>query len=77
MNRFLGDVGSALGSYDDGSPTFIPLFDGYDGAGAVFRSPVVVFAASPNDTLQVSLQGTIAQSGDYVYGRLHIFIRRP
>jgi hypothetical protein len=55
----------------------MPLFDGFDGSGAVFRSPVVVFAASPNDTLQISLQGTIAQSGDYVYGRLYIFIRRP
>jgi hypothetical protein len=76
-NTFEADVRTQLGAYDNGAPTFIQLFDASDGSGAVFRSPVFVFAASPNDTLQVSLQGTIAQSGDYVYGRLHVFIRRP
>jgi hypothetical protein len=77
-NRFYANVRSALGYTDDGSGTqFVPLFDGFDGEGAVFRSPVLVFAASPTDNLQVLLQGTIAQSGDYVYGRLHVFIRRP
>jgi len=77
VNRFDCDLLTSLGGYDDGTPSRIPLFDGFDVGGSLFRSPVLAFAASPTDNLQISMTGTILQSGDYVYGRLHVFIRRP
>jgi hypothetical protein len=49
----------------------------FNAGQSVFSPPTYAFVPQPSGTITITLNGTISTSGDFVYGNLYVYVRRP